>query len=86
MGLARWIGHFPAASVSGALTSSLDYMPTMAELAGASLPGGGRVWDGISLATLLVDAGALARNDSAHATLYHPLSSAGGAGPLNAMR
>ena len=86
VGLARWIGHFPAASVSGALTSSLDYMPTMAELAGASLPGGGRVWDGISLATLLVDAGALARNDSAHATLYHPLSGAGGAGPLNAMR
>ena len=61
-------------------------MPTMAELAGAFLPGGGREWIGISLVKLLGDAGALARNDYAHATLNHPLSNAGGAGPLNAMR
>ena len=43
-----------------------------------------RQFDGLSLAKLLPSG--LPKNDSAHATLFHPLSGAGGGGPLDAMR
>ena len=40
----------------------------------------------MSLAHILHDHALLQRNDSAHSTLFHPLSGAGGSGPLDAMR
>ena len=76
IGLANWPTVIQAGQVSGALVSSLDYMPTMAELADVTLPSD-RHFDGISLVTLINDTEALKRNDSGHTSLFHPLSGAG---------
>ncbi|EDQ89914.1 uncharacterized protein MONBRDRAFT_32135 [Monosiga brevicollis MX1] len=47
-GLARWPGRIPAGRVSNAPISTLDIMPTLAELTGASLPAD-RLIDGMSI-------------------------------------
>ena len=63
MGLASWPGTIKPA-VSAALTSSLDYFPTLAALAGIPLPAD-RVFDGLDLSDLL-----LGKTQTAHTTLY----------------
>jgi arylsulfatase A len=47
----RWPGKWAAGKVSRAITSTLDFMPTLAHYAGASLPN--RKLDGINMAQLL---------------------------------
>jgi len=84
IGLARFPGKITPA-VSGALVSSMDYMPTLAELAGVALPTD-RQFDGISMVILLFDPNHNHTNSSGHHTLFHPLSDSGGSGPLDGMR
>ena len=50
--LAVWPGRIAAGSESAALTSTLDYLPTLAALAGALLPPD-RIFDGFDLAPVL---------------------------------
>jgi uncharacterized sulfatase len=50
--IAWWPGHLEAGKVSSALISSVDFLPTFVELAGAILPEE-QVFDGISLVDLL---------------------------------
>lgn len=50
--IAWWPGQLEAGKVSSALISSVDFLPTFAELAGAELPDE-QVFDGISLVNLL---------------------------------
>lgn len=52
-GIAWWPGHVPAGKVTDQTAMSMDLMPTIMELAGASLPAE-RKLDGISLASLLL--------------------------------
>jgi len=49
----RWPGHVPAARVSGAIFSTVDFMPTLASLAGYEAPKG-RVVDGVDQTALLL--------------------------------
>jgi len=56
--IARWPGQIPAVEVCDDLAISVDLMPTMLELAGASVPDGHRL-DGISLCPILTDSGSL---------------------------
>ncbi len=49
--LMRWPGRIPAGLVSDRIVASIDILPTVAELAGAPLPG--RPIDGLSLARIL---------------------------------
>ena len=95
VGLASWPSVI-APGVSAALTSSLDFMPTLAALAGAPLPlesPSGEVlhFDGIDLTALFLsksEAGSDANsgNITQHETLFHPLSGACGSGPIGAAR
>lgn len=79
--IAYWKGKV-APGVSGALASTLDFMPTFAALAGTPLPAG-RSWDGRDLAPVLFGSGEAQRgNGSHHRFLFHP----NGQGALNAMR
>jgi len=48
----RWPGTLGAGQVSNALISSVDFLPTFAQLAGVELPAG-QVFDGISLVDIL---------------------------------
>jgi len=50
--IAWWPGKIKAGNVNNALISSVDFLPTFAELAGAELPGE-QVFDGISLVDFL---------------------------------
>ncbi len=50
--IAWWPGHLEAGKVSSALISSVDFLPTFADLAGAELPDE-QVFDGISLVDLM---------------------------------
>ena len=50
--LARWPGRIPAGSVSSELAATLDILPTVAGIAGASIPAG-RVIDGRDILALL---------------------------------
>jgi len=50
--LARWPGHIPAGSVSGDLATTLDLLPTLAGIAGATLPAGRHV-DGLDIRSFL---------------------------------
>ena len=52
--VARWPGHVPAGTVSHELTISIDLMPTMLALAGASLPEGHKL-DGVDLLPVLLE-------------------------------
>lgn len=51
--IARWPGHVPAGTTSDEVTATIDLLPTLAKLAGASLPAD-RVIDGKDLGPLLV--------------------------------
>jgi len=56
----RWPGHVPAARVSNAIFSTVDFMPTLAGLAGCEIPRD-RIIDGVDQTALLLgksDAGA----------------------------
>lgn len=72
VGLASWKGTIAAGQVSPALTSSLDYFPTLAALAGVPIPTD-RVYDGIDLTPLL-----MGKTKTAHTWLFHPNSGASG--------
>ncbi len=50
--LIRWPGTLEAGRVSDAIVSSVDFLPTLADLAGAELPAG-QVTDGISLTRIM---------------------------------
>jgi len=50
--LARWPGKIQAGGVSNALVSSVDFLPTFADLAGIELPDK-QIFDGISLVDIL---------------------------------
>ena len=50
-----WPGHIAAGATSHALVSQLDFLPTLAALAGLPLPAG-RTFDGIDLAPVLFGA------------------------------
>ena len=52
--VARWPGHVPAASVSHELTISIDLMPTILAMAGASIPEGHKL-DGVNLLPVLLE-------------------------------
>jgi arylsulfatase A-like enzyme len=52
--IARWPGHVPAGVVSHELTISIDLMPTMLALAGATLPDGHKL-DGVNLLPVLLE-------------------------------
>lgn len=79
VGLAHWPARIKP-RVSASLTSSLDYFPTIANIAGAAVPAD-RVYDGVDLASVF------AGDDSAgHNHLFHPLSGACGSGPIGAAR
>jgi len=51
--IVRWPGEVPAGRVSGAIFSTLDFMPTFAKLAGFKVPGD-RVIDGVDQTDLLL--------------------------------
>ncbi len=51
--LVRWPGHVPAGRVSGALFSTLDFLPTFANLAGYEIPAD-RILDGVDQTALLL--------------------------------
>jgi hypothetical protein len=83
-------------AVSAALASSMDYFATIAAITGLPLPSD-RVYDGVDLSpvlglppsgTSLTTRAASSATPAiiAHKTLFHPLSGACGAGPLDAMR
>jgi arylsulfatase A-like enzyme len=50
--IARWPGHIPAGVVIDAMATNLDFMPTIAQLAGAPLPQD-RAIDGADMMSLL---------------------------------
>jgi arylsulfatase A-like enzyme len=81
VGLAHW-PNVIAPGVSGALLSSLDYLPTIAAVTGATLPTD-RDFDGIDMSSIFK--GQIS-NTSGHTTLFHPLSGACGSGDLMAAR
>jgi len=81
-GLAVWPGHIGAGATSHALVSQLDFLPTIAALAGAPLPEA-RTYDGVDLSRLLF------ANDSAYLRrriLVHPNSGEGPMGGLDTVR
>ncbi len=51
--IVRWPGHVPAGRVSGAIFSTLDFMPTFANLAGYQVPDD-RIIDGVNQTALLL--------------------------------
>ena len=75
MALAYWPARI-AAGVSNVLGSTMDLMPTIASLAGASLPSS-HVYDGLDLAPVFFE-----KASTHHQYLFHP----GGDGALNAGR
>ena len=50
--IARWSGRIPAGSVVSELTSSLDWFPTILNLAGARIPAD-RAIDGVDMQAVL---------------------------------
>jgi len=79
VGLAVWPGKISGGRTSPALTSTLDYLPTIAKLAGFSLPKD-RVFDGIDITPVLFDG-----VEQGHKTLFHQRAT-GGNGELTALR
>ena len=51
--IVRWPGHVPAGRVSGAIFSTLDFLPTFANLAGYQVPDD-RIIDGVNQTALLL--------------------------------
>ena len=64
--IAHWPGAIPPATVSNAIGSNLDMMPTIANLAGFILPSN-RSFDGIDLSPVLFDG-----SNQGHEYLFHP--------------
>lgn len=60
--LARWPGHIPASSTSGALIAHLDMPATLAVLVGAKIPAGQCV-DSVNVLPALLGASPVGRND-----------------------
>ena len=80
VGAARWPGKIPAGSVSDALTSTLDFLPTIANLAGVKLHTD-RYYDGIDIGPVLFDGAT-----EAHTTLFHPNNCEGKNGDIDTIR
>ena len=81
VGVASWPGVVQPGRVSGALTSTLDYFPTLIARAGLSLPSD-REYDGVDLTPILTG-----EAETAHTDLFHPNSGASGIpGILDAVR
>ena len=66
-GIAYWPGTIPAGAVSNATVSTLDFLPTIAALAGIALPTD-REFDGVDISSVLL-AGA---NATSREFLFHP--------------
>jgi arylsulfatase G len=64
--IAHWEGVIKPATVSNAIGSNLDMMPTIANLAGFTLPSNSS-FDGIDLSPVLFDG-----SDQGHEVLFHP--------------
>ena len=64
--IAHWEGMIKSGTVSNAIGSNLDMMPTIAHLAGFILPSN-RSFDGIDLSPVLFDG-----SDQGHEFLFHP--------------
>ena len=87
VGIISQPGRIPAGTVSAELVSTVDILPTMAAVAGVSLPAD-RVYDGLDLSPILFGgnpAGGTATKDrslyTARRVLFHP-SGRGGQGPV----
>ena len=65
VGLARWTGRVQP-RVSRSLAGTLDFLPTLAALAGAGLPTG-RHYDGVDLSRVLLHAD----DGAGHSLLFH---------------
>jgi uncharacterized sulfatase len=76
--VARWPGVIPAAGVSDAIASTMDFYPTFLELARASAPRG-QVLDGATLLPVLRDPAAAPGRDTLywHLPHYHHSTPAG---------
>jgi arylsulfatase G len=74
--IAHWAGMTKPGTVSNAIGSNLDMMPTIANLAGFTLPSN-RSFDGIDLSPVLFDG-----SNQGHEYLFHPDSN----GTLSAVR
>jgi arylsulfatase G len=64
--IAHWAGMIKPGTVSNAIGSNLDMMPTIANLAGYTLPSN-RSYDGIDISRVLFDG-----SDQGHEFLFHP--------------
>eukprot|EP00117_Sycon_ciliatum_P028896 scpid37979/ scgid23126/ Arylsulfatase G len=75
VGIVSWPGHIQAGSVSNALTSTLDIMPTLIALAGLKLPDD-RQYDGLDISNLLLSESTLvgASSDTLSASWIHNLT------------
>ena len=78
-----WPGHIAAGATSHNLVSQLDFLPTLAALAGVGLPPG-RTYDGLDLAPELF-AGP-GRRSLSRRLLVHPNSGEGPPGALDTVR
>ncbi|EDQ86069.1 uncharacterized protein MONBRDRAFT_28775 [Monosiga brevicollis MX1] len=65
-GIVSWPGKIAEGSISEALTGTIDYFPTIANLAGKSLPAH-RYFDGLDMAPILLNASA-----RGHTSMFHP--------------
>ena len=68
----RWPGVVPANTVNQAITSSLDWFPTLSALAGAKVPTD-RAYDGFDLSPILFDKEGASASPSAAAGAASPL-------------
>ena len=80
VGLASWKGTIKPGQVSHALVSSLDLLPTFANLAQVSLPSD-RAYDGMDISPVLLHGAT-----EAHKTLFHPRGFGTGTQSVPAMR
>ena len=78
-----WPGHIAAGATSQALVSQLDFLPTLAALAGVGLPTG-RAFDGLDLAPELFSGPG--RRSLSRRVLLHPNSGEGPPGGLDTAR
>jgi len=67
--VARWPGHIAPASTCDTPVCHIDFLPTAAELTGASIP---KPVDGISLLPALTTRGTLARRDYLYFEIHEP--------------
>ncbi len=67
--IARWPGKVPPDTTSDLLTSSMDFLPTAAELAGVPVPPG---TDGISILPTLLGQKQVAKHEALYFEIYEP--------------